>query len=468
MSVKWKPPMTLDLYRDDLDRPSAPELYSAIESFCRISEPTDSRPQESYLLDFKQEWGEKSLRTVASFANTFGGLLIVGISEENAKPKEITGIPSNSEIKTQIASSIASNISPTPPYDIAECSLPGEPAKRLCVVRVRKGVQLHLLTKKNEQPVYVRNADESRPAQAAELRALIEQRAGPTAYEADLLGRLNDWQPGFYVRTDRIHPDPAQPAMQRMRSPTFLRILVLPLERRTTTLDQVMEAKFREIIERHYPGVTSFIPLSAPLDVNYDRGRDWYEWQWSHNALDYERRWRVNSRVEFGFATQTKFTTKDNGSFWSLCDVSMAIINTLLAVQSFWEAAGYRGDGRLLAELCVGDLALFKLDKYPGGFGPLFYRRGRWPDNWPMTPLNFREYPFCKSDFSLPLYAVFVSELRSVDLSRAEVDLNYASFGLELPDVVALTLNQLLRSLKHTVDFNKLREVIASFVDGII
>ncbi len=460
--------MTLDLYRDDLNRASGAELYSAIESFCRVSEPIDNRPQESYLLDFKQDWGEKSLRTVASFANTFGGLLFVGISEENAKPKEIIGIPSNSEIKTQIASSIASNISPTPPYDIAECSLPSEPAKRLCIVRVRKGVQLHLLTKKNEQPVYVRNADESRPAQAAELRALIEQRSGLTPPRLDLPDRLKDWHTQFYVRADKIHPDPAQPAMQRMRSPTFLRILVLPLEPRTATLDQVMETKFREIIERQYPGVTSFIPLNAPIDINYDRGRDWYEWQWSHNGLDYERRWRVNSRVEFGFATQTKFTTKDHGSLWSLCDVALAIINTLLAVRSFWEAADYLGDGRLLAELCVGDLNLHNLDKYPGGFGPLFYSRGRWPDKWPMTPLNFREYPFCKSDFSLPPYAVFLSELRSNDLSRSEADLSYASFGPELPDVVALTLNQLLRSLKHTVDFNKLREVIANLVDGII
>jgi predicted HTH transcriptional regulator len=180
--------MTLDLYRDDLNRPSGTELYSAIEAFCRISEIIDNRPQEGFLLDFKQEWSEKTLRTVASFANTFGGLLFVGISEENAKPKEIIGIQSNCEIKTQIASSIASNISPTPPYDIAECSSPGEPAKRLCIVRVRKSAQLHLLTKKNEQPVYVRNADESRPAQAAELRALIEQRSGLATHAFDLPG----------------------------------------------------------------------------------------------------------------------------------------------------------------------------------------------------------------------------------------------------------------------------------------
>src|SRR5882724_7273536 len=81
---------------------------------------------------------------------------------------------------------------------------------------------------------------------------------------------------------------------------------------------------------------TRFIRLNAPIDVSYDCGRDWYELQWSHNSLDYERRWRVNSRVEFGFATRTKFTTTGGGNAWSLCDIAFAIINTLLAVRSFW------------------------------------------------------------------------------------------------------------------------------------
>lgn len=336
-------------------------------------------------------------------------------------------------------------------------------------MRVRKGAQLHLLTKKNEQPVYVRNADESRPAQAAELRSLIERRAGLTKQGSDLRDRLKEWQTQpLFVRADRIHPDPAQPAMTRMASPTFFRILVLPLERQAVTFDQVLEAKVREIIDRQYPGITLFIPMNADVEINYDRGRNWYEWQWLHKSLDYERRWRVNACVEFGFATQTRFTTAGGGSSWSLCDVAFAIINTLLAVRSFWEAANYFGDGRLVAELCVGELGLYKLDRYPWGFGPLFYSRGKWPDQWPMTPPNFREYPFCSSRASLPLDTVSLSELKTDGSAKAEADLTYASLGHELPDVVALTLNQLVRSLKHAVNFNRLRQEIAHLVDGII
>jgi hypothetical protein len=77
-------------------------------------------------------------------------------------------------------------------------------------------------------------------------------------------------------------------------------------------------------------------------------------------------------------------------------------------------------------------------------------------------------YPFCESDVSLPQDAVSLSKLQSDGYARAEADLNYASFGLELPDVVALTLNQLVRSFKHAVNFNKLRQEIAYLVRGII
>lgn len=116
--------MTIDLYRDDLSATSGTDLFSAIEGFCQVKGPIQDRPQEDYRLDFKREWKEEALRVVASFANTFGGILFVGISEEGGKPKEIVGVDSEREIKTKVASSIASNISPTPAYDIGDVRSP--------------------------------------------------------------------------------------------------------------------------------------------------------------------------------------------------------------------------------------------------------------------------------------------------------------------------------------------------------
>jgi hypothetical protein len=66
-------------------------------------------------------------------------LPIVGIAEdENRLPGQIVAIKSRAELKTTIAASIATNISPTPPYEIAECTVPGASGLKLAAVRVRQ------------------------------------------------------------------------------------------------------------------------------------------------------------------------------------------------------------------------------------------------------------------------------------------------------------------------------------------
>jgi predicted HTH transcriptional regulator len=109
-------------------------------------------------VDFKASWSDSALRTVAVFPNTFGGLLLVGVSEDDGRADQIVGIAAQrQELKTTIASSIASSISPTPPYEIRDVAFPSNPAQHLCIVRVRKGNALYLLTRKGEHPVYTRS-----------------------------------------------------------------------------------------------------------------------------------------------------------------------------------------------------------------------------------------------------------------------------------------------------------------------
>src|SRR5260370_20439228 len=111
----------VDLYKDDLGAISDSDLYAAVEVFTRVTSPTTDRTQEGYLLDFKGDWSASALRTVAAFANTFGGLLLVGVSEKDGRADQLVGIAiGRGDLKTTIASAIASNISPTPPYEIRD------------------------------------------------------------------------------------------------------------------------------------------------------------------------------------------------------------------------------------------------------------------------------------------------------------------------------------------------------------
>jgi predicted HTH transcriptional regulator len=88
-----------------------------------------AQPNESNRDDYKTIWSNDAIKDAAAFANTFGGILIIGV-EKNKKDNQAkpVGVASSSALTTGIASAIATNISPTPPYDIAECHEPEEPS----------------------------------------------------------------------------------------------------------------------------------------------------------------------------------------------------------------------------------------------------------------------------------------------------------------------------------------------------
>jgi hypothetical protein len=50
------------------------EIYKAIENLVDINAPQAERQAEGYTVDSKEEWADRTLRVVASFANTFGGI----------------------------------------------------------------------------------------------------------------------------------------------------------------------------------------------------------------------------------------------------------------------------------------------------------------------------------------------------------------------------------------------------------
>jgi hypothetical protein len=51
-----------------------------------LQTPNGARLSEGWTLDFKEQRSDEMLKRAAAFASTFGGLLIVGVSEKDGRP----------------------------------------------------------------------------------------------------------------------------------------------------------------------------------------------------------------------------------------------------------------------------------------------------------------------------------------------------------------------------------------------
>jgi hypothetical protein len=423
--------MSVDLYKDDLNSLGGTDLYTALEALIRLQDSPADRLSEGWTLDYKEQWSDEMLKHVAAFANTFGGLLLVGVSEKDGKPHEIVGVQLKSELKTQIASSISANISPTPSYDIAECVHPKDGARRIAVVRIRNIRRLHYYMK-GDKPVYVRNADESRPANAAQLRSLIEQRTRESD-RIDSRHLLKELSSRFYVQRAQGAGTQEERKQTRTRSATSFMALLHPLERQSFPFDASTENLFDNSIARYFPEVAQrWNDESAESSDN--RGKDWYGVEFWQPNLDFEMNWLFAER-EIAFITQVNIPVSGFGDCWSLADLVLNIAFLIRSANAAWTAVGFYGEAAFACELKVEGLKLYQATK---GYHSIFYN---------------------VELFIVP--AIIKGGSLKVSLARTELETTFASRSSDLTDTVAAITNQLLRGLGYSADLETVRVEVA-------
>ena len=331
-----------------------------------MSDPQEERLPEGWTLDFKERWSDEMLKHAAAFANTFGGLLLVGVSEKDGKPQEIVGVQLRSELKTQIASSIAANISPTPSFGIVECLHPKDATRRIAVVRIRNVNKLHYYMK-GDKPVYVRNEDKSRPANAAQLRSLIEQRTREQV-PVDTGQLLKDLSSRLYVTRAKQAGTYEERKANRTRSSTSLMVLLRPTEPLSFPFDASTEDLFDAVIARSFPEVARRWN-DERAERQESRGSDWHGIEFWQRDVDFEMNWLFSPR-EVALVTQVNVPLSGVGNIWSLADVALNVAFLLRAANSLWEALDFYGEARIACELKVEGLKLYRAT---AGFHSIFY-----------------------------------------------------------------------------------------------
>jgi hypothetical protein len=410
----------LDLFTTDFNSIGNDARYSAVADFVR------AQPIESNRHDFKTVWNNDTLKDVAAFANTFGGILVIGVEKGQADAEaKLVGVMSTLELTTGIASAIATNISPTPPYDIMECHNPGDSNKRFCVIRVRSDATLHLVTKKNiSNPVWIRNADQTISADAAQLRMMIEREKQS----------VTDVRESFHIRVSRMFEEMVVgrsysdglrnwPLGRFQSELTYFKLALIPTETKMIVLDVRSEREFVSLIHEHYRRVRSCLGGQEPVAAAAEsRSSDFYEYRWYHQNLDYESRWRVTNRLELAHATQILHDLE-----WSLVDIVVYTILMLVVGTKWWESLQYFGDGILTASIDTQNLNLAR--GASGQFAKLFGPGEGDP----------------------VMGAEVLDEHGQRAEANASVSVNFADMRDNIPSLVTSLMNSLLRNLGHGV-----------------
>ncbi len=112
--LPWRGKTLNDLNQDDLERLKADEV------------------SESYFIEYKSLWDPfKVARSVASFANTEGGTVVVGIDDDDMVPIAVEGITFGGNLLESLDQSVRQHITPVPMYSAVVVPLA---TGRVCLV----------------------------------------------------------------------------------------------------------------------------------------------------------------------------------------------------------------------------------------------------------------------------------------------------------------------------------------------
>ncbi|MCL2602298.1 MAG: ATP-binding protein, partial [Treponema sp.] len=131
---------------------------------------------ESLTTEFKREYTEDIKKTIVAFANTAGGALFVGVSDNG----EIIGVDNSDETILRLTNAVRSAIKPDVTLFV-DCRVEKVKKAPVVVVTVQKGTACpYYLAGKGIRPegVYLRQGASTVPASEAAILAMIKETDG--------------------------------------------------------------------------------------------------------------------------------------------------------------------------------------------------------------------------------------------------------------------------------------------------
>ena len=246
---------------------------------------------ENTMLDYKfmlPKNNEKFAKTIAAFANTMGGTIIIGVKDENDKPiPPFNGQPFHAKIRPQIESIIQNYIDPVVFVDIATCKNPHNNNMYVVINIPQSNLTPHLVG--DLKRAYVRTGQASRPEAIVhpdKLPWLLDNRKKSQSLRHILLDKaqahFNNFLIAQNLKTNQLTAAftliplyPQTPSINYKDLPKLLEKIKLPnfaLDHEISTVQDgiiVKKGQFSTIELNSY-GLISYRTLLNPQDESVD------------------------------------------------------------------------------------------------------------------------------------------------------------------------------------------------------
>lgn len=323
-----------DLFTCRLDDVTTEDVLA----FLRWESAPGERLPEGVRVDYKRAEDTDKIGDVAcAFANTFGGLLVIGVEERDGRPSQLPGVPkARGDLKTRIASTIQSTVHPRPVFEVQTVALPGDDTRELAVLRVAKGDwPPYMFTKDRKNKVSVRVEDESLPATYRDLEGLFLERREP---EGETFGTRPPRDPQLRATTLEVD------GRTRVASEVFGRLWVRPVRALRLVLDRREEGRFVSLLGRAFPEMGLNVVRRDSMSFDAKIGDGWRQLAW-----------RTCDDGTQGSAANIAALNHPHGQEVYLSLLADRWIRTLKAAGALLEEHGWLGRVAVRSELVLSD-----------------------------------------------------------------------------------------------------------------
>jgi hypothetical protein len=162
--------------------------WADVEEFC------SAKVTENTYLDYKRDFPTDLAKTVSAMANTFGGVVIIGVGEDNdgAPVLPISGIPVERGLEERVVNTMVNAVSPPIVPEVAVCKS-ADASRTALVIRVAQSTEAPHAMQSNTR-VYVRTGKRNAPEELADLdriQWLTNQRQKSELLREQLLERAS-------------------------------------------------------------------------------------------------------------------------------------------------------------------------------------------------------------------------------------------------------------------------------------